>query len=370
MPIDSTSLTHRTLNAAQWRLTGALVGAVSQLGVSMVLARLLTPANFGVVALASIVIGFVQPFGDCGLGAALIQRTTLTERHVRVGFTLSVLLGVVIAAALAGSAPYVAALMRNPEVTPVLEVLSVGFALARHGCRLGALLRRRLDFKRQFFIDMGSLLVGFCAVAVVLAIRGYGVWSLVWGGLGQTLISALAQFAIVRHPVRPLLARSEIRDLLDFGVGSASGAIVNYIALNSDNFIVGRTLGVASLGLYNRAYMLMNVPYTYGASAMSAVLFPAFAQIQDEQARVQRGYLLMTRLAGIVAAPTLGTLAIGAPHVVPALFGPQWVGAVVPLQILCLAGYFRARTTSAASSLKAWGGYTPICRGNASTRCS
>ena len=330
------------MSAAQWRLAGALVGAVSQLGVGMVLARLLTPANFGVLALASIVIGFVQPFGDFGLGAALIQQPALTDRHVRVGFTLSVLLGVAIAGALAGAAPLAAAVMRNPEVTPVLRVLSVGFALRGTAIVSGALLRRRLEFKRQFFIDSGSLLIGFCGVAVVLAVRGYGVWGLVWGGLCQTSISAAAQFAVVRHSVRPLAARNEIGDLLDFGVGSALGAVVNYIALNGDNFIVGRALGAASLGLYNRAYTLMNVPYTYAASAMSAVLFPAFAQIQEEPARLQRGYLLATRLAGIVAAPTLGTLAIGAPYFVPALFGPQWDGAIVPLQILCLAGYFRA----------------------------
>ena len=329
------------MSAAQWRLMAGLVGAVSQLGVGMVLARLLTPANFGVLALASIVIGFVQPFGDFGLGAALVQRTVLTDRHVRVAFTLSVLLGVTIAGVLAGAAPLAAAVMRNPEVAPLLRVLSLGFALRGTAIVSGALLRRRLEFKRQFFIDSGSL-VGYCGVAIVLAVRGYGVWSLVWGSLCQTSISAAAQFAVVRHSARPLMARREVGDLLDFGVGSALGAVVNYMALNGDNFVVGRTLGAASLGLYNRAYMLMNVPYTYAASAMTAVLFPAFAQIQDERARLQRGYLLLTRLAGIVAAPTLGTLAIGAPHVVPALFGPQWTGAVVPLQILCLAGYFRA----------------------------
>jgi O-antigen/teichoic acid export membrane protein len=119
-------------------------------------------------------------------------------------------------------------------------------------------------------------------------------------------------------------------------------ACVNYVALNGDNFVVGRWIGAASLGLYGRAYALMNLPYTYAAGVMSGVLFPAFAQIQGDQARLRRAYLVVTQLTAIVAAPAMGTMAIAAPHLVRSLYGPRWDGVVVPLQILCLAGYFRA----------------------------
>jgi len=139
-----------------------------------------------------------------------------------------------------------------------------------------------------------------------------------------------------------LIAGREVRDVLQFGVGAGMSTWVNYLALNADNFIVGRALGAASLGLYARAYNLMNLPYTYVASVMSGVLFPAFAQLQDDMPRLRRGYLLVTQVTALVAASSMGTLAIAAPHLVRTLYGGRWMGVVAPLQILCAAGYFRA----------------------------
>jgi PST family polysaccharide transporter len=336
------SLTDRTTRAAQWRLASSAVGAVSQFVVGVLLARLLTPADFGVIALTFVVLGLAQPFGEIGIGGAVVQRAGLTDRHVRTAFTVSVLVGLAIAAAVAIAAPLVAAVMRNPQLTPVLRVLSAGFAIGGAAVVAGALLRRQLDFRRQFFIDTGSYVMGYGGVAIGLALLGYGVWSLVWGSLVQMILASGAQLAAVRHPVRPLLARRELGDLLHFGLGAAMNGCVNYVALNGDNFVVGRWLGAASLGLYSRAYGLMNLPFTSTARVLSVVLFPAFAEVQGDKARLQRGYLLMTRLTAMIAAPSMATLAIAAPHFVRGVYGPQWIGVVFPLQILCMAGYFRA----------------------------
>lgn len=336
------SLTDRTTRAARWRLAGSVVGAVSQLAVGVLLARLLTPADFGVMTLAFVVLGLAGPLGDLGIGGAVVQRPALTDRHLRTAFTFSVMLGVAFAGVMSLAAPLAAVAMREPKVTPVLRLLSLGFALGGTAVVASALLRRQLDFRRQFFIDTTSYVIGYGGVAITMALLGYGVWSLVWGGLVQTLLESGAQLAVVRHAVRPLLARQELGELLHFGLGSAASGCVNYVALNADNFVVGRWMGAASLGLYSRAYALMNLPYTHAAGVMSSVLFPAFAQVQGDPARLRRAYLLLTRLAAMVAASAMGTMAIVSPHLVPSLFGPQWTGVVAPLQILCLAGYFRA----------------------------
>jgi O-antigen/teichoic acid export membrane protein len=342
LPVTSETLTDRTTRAARWRFTGSAIAAVSQLAVGAVLARLLTPADFGLVALAFVVLGFARPLADLGIGGAVVQRAGLSDRHVRTAFTFSVLLGLAIAGGMAALAPLGAAAMRNPLVTAVLRVLSVGFAVGGTGAVAGALLRRRLDFRRQFYIDTGSYVLGYGGVTIVLAVLGYGVWSLVWGGLCQGLLAAGGQLACVRHSIRPLLGQRELGELLHFGVGTSASACVNYLALNGDNFVVGRSVGAASLGLYNRAYTLMNLPFTYAASVMSSVLFPAFAQVQGEPERLRRGYLMMTELTAMLAAPAMGTLAVVAPHLVVTLYGSQWTGVVVPLQIFSLAGYFRA----------------------------
>src|SRR5260370_16686453 len=115
--------------------------------------------------------------------------------------------------------------------------------------------------------------------------------------------------------------------------------VVNYLARNADNFVVGRWLGAASLGLYGRAYALMNLPYTYSASVMSSVLFPAFAQAQGEPARLRRGYMLMTRVTAMIAAPAMSTLAIAAPHLVSSVYSPPWIRVLPPLPILCPPRY-------------------------------
>jgi PST family polysaccharide transporter len=336
------SLTGRIATAGQWRLATAVVGAGAQFAISVVLARLLAPADFGVMALAWVVIGFIQPLVELGLGGAVVQRAELTDRHIRTVFTVSVLFGVVAATVLAVTAPLFGILMRDPKVTSVLRVLSVGFALRGFATVAGALLRRRLEFRQQFFVDTGSYLIGYGVVAVGLALAGYGVWSMVWGALIQSFLSAVALLLLVRHSVRPLLGRRELRDLSHFGFGATLSSTVNYVALNGDNFIVGRSIGTASLGLYNRAYLLMNLPFTYAASVMSSVLFPAFAEVQGDSERLRRGYLLMTRIMAMISAPMMVTLAVVAPHLVRSLYGPQWSGTVAPLQILCFAGYFRA----------------------------
>jgi len=341
MPTAET-LTTKALRAAQWRTAGVAVAAGSQLLVGVVLARLLSPADFGVAALAYIVLGFAQPLGDAGLGGAVIQRSGLTDRHIRAAFTCSMIVGVSVAAIVALAAPFGAIVLRDARAAPVLRVLSIGIALRGTAVVADALLRRQLDFRRQVAIDTASYVVGYGLVAVTLAWSGQGVWSLVWGGLVQTLIASVEQLAVVRHPMRPLLAVHELQELFVYGLAAAVSGCVNYVALNGDYFVVGRLMGALNLGLYSRAYALMNLPQTYAAGVISGVMFPAFAQVQDEPARVRSGYLLVTKLTAMIAAPAMAILAVAAPPIVRGLYGSQWVGAIVPLQILAIAGYFRA----------------------------
>jgi O-antigen/teichoic acid export membrane protein len=335
-------LIDRATRAVQWRFASSVFGAMSRFAVGVLLARLLTPADFGLMTLASVVIGFTRLVGDFGIGSAVVQRAGLSDRHVRTAFTFSVVFGVVQTVAIIVVAPLGALVVRDPRVTPILRVLAVGYAIGGVSVTAGALLRRHLDFKRRFFIDSASFVLGYGGVAAALALIGYGVWSLVWGSLVEAFVSSIAQLAIVQHSIRPSLRRREIQELLNFGLGSTLITCTNYLARNADNFVVGRWLGAAALGFYNRAYNLMSLPHTYAASVMSSVLFPVFAQEQGNQARVRRAYLLLTQLTAMVAGPAMGTMAIVAPYLVLSMYGPRWRGAVVPLQTLCLVGYLRA----------------------------
>ena len=336
------NLARRAAAAAPWRMGSVAVIGFSQLVAGVLLARLLTPADFGVITLTLVVLGLVQPLADLGLANAIVQREELTDRHVRAAFTFSTLLGVAMAAAVLVTAPSIAAVLGAPAMVPVLRLLAAAIALRGTATVAGALLRRRLDFRRQFVIDGVGYVLGYGAVAATLSTLGYGVWSLAWGVLLQTAMSSAAQLASARHAMRPLFAGRELGELLRFGIGASVSGSANYIALNGDNFVVGRWLGAAGLGLYDRAYFLMNLPYTCMANVLSGVMFPALSRAQRDPAALRSTYLVVTELTAMVAAPAMATMAVAAPHLVPALYGGQWTGAVLPLQILCGAGYFRA----------------------------
>jgi PST family polysaccharide transporter len=328
--------------AAPWRLGSVAVIGLSQLVVGVLLARLLTPADFGLVTLALVVLGLVQPLADLGLANAVVQRKSLTDRHVRTAFTFSTVVGTGIAALILVGARWLAELLGNPAMAPVVRLLALAIALRGLATVAGALLRRQLDFRRQFLIDGVSYLLGFGAVATTMATLGYGAWSLAWGALVQAAVASVSQLASARHVCRPLLALRELGDLLRFGLVNAVSGSANYVALNGGNVVVGRWLGAASLGLYERAYFLMNLPYTCVANVCSGVMFPALSRAQGDPAALRRAFLVVTQLTAMIAAPAMATMAVAAPHLVPALYGPQWTRAVLPLQILCGVGYFRA----------------------------
>lgn len=334
-------LTERTFGAAQWQALSTVVQAVLQFTIGVVLARLLPPKDFGLLALALLFVGLAGLFSTLGLGPTIIQRSPLTTRHIRAGFTLSTLLGLAIGATLILLAPRSTAIFPNDGLPPVLRLVALTFPVSGVGNVAGALLRRRLDFRRLFWIGNTSYVVGYACVAIPLAVLGYGVWSLAVGALAQTCVLNVLLMATVRHPVRPLFAIREFRELTSFGMGFTLDSLMLYGAHNGDNLVVGRWLGDAALGLYTRAYALMMLPQEFFGRIFRTVLFPAFAEVQGDRPRMGRGYRMSVQLTTIMGVPVLTGMAVAAPHLIVGLYGPDWRGAVPPLQILCMFGLFR-----------------------------
>ncbi len=335
------TLARRTITAAQWQTASSVVKGVLQFGVSVLLARLLTPTDFGLVALALVVVGFAQMVVDLGLGPAIVQHERLTDRHVRVSFTASTLIGLSVAVALLLAAPLFAPLLRSPSVPGVLRWLSLLFVFSGLGATARALLGRRLDFRGVFFTNLISYGVGYALVAVTLALLGFGVWSLVFGALVQALLDAAVSIGLVRHPLRPLLAGREIRDLLGFGLGVIANRSVVYASMNGDNFVVGSWLGAHFLGLYSRAFQLMMLPLMHLGSITWSILFAAYSQLRADRDRARRAYLKGVQLTALVIAPLMAGMAVAGPHLIVGLYGPQWAAATLPFQILCGVGLFR-----------------------------
>ncbi|HEX8452820.1 MAG TPA: lipopolysaccharide biosynthesis protein [Longimicrobium sp.] len=335
-------LAQRTMSAARWKFASAVCQGIFQFAVGVLLARLLPPDDFGVVALAMVVVGFAALVGDLGLGPAVVQSRTLTPLHLRTAFTASLLLGAALTLVLLALAPLSASLLRSPELPGVLRLQSAAFVCGALGVTARAVLQRRLDFRRLFVVELASYTVGYAGVAAGMALMGYGVWSLAWGALVQSLLGSAIALAMVRHSVRPRLSSVELRQLFAFGAGVSLNNVINYVARNGDNLIVGRWLGATALGLYGRAYNLMMLPLTYLGAVGYSVMFPAMAAMQDDRERLGRAYLISVQVTAFLTAPIMAGMIVAAPHMVRALYGGRWAAMVLPLQVLCAAGFFRA----------------------------
>lgn len=336
------SISDRTIEAARWRSGSYLAQAVLQFGVGVALARLLLPQEFGLAALAMVFVGFVSMLAELGMSAALVYRQPLTERHIRVAFTSALLVAAALGTVTFLLAPYVAVLLQNQSLPGVLRAESFLFILSAPAATAGALLRRALDFRRLFIVEVGGYILGYAVVAASLAALGFGVWSLVCGVLAQAAVSSGLAFALHPHSVRPLLAVEEAREVFGYGGAATLNSIVSYAARTADSFIVGRWLGPAALGLYARAANAISVPLAYLGNTATGVLFPAMAEIRSDPSRFRTAYLFGVQVTTLIAAPICAGILVAGPHLIVGLYGETWRGAALPLQIFAAAGVFRA----------------------------
>jgi PST family polysaccharide transporter len=351
----SEKLTSRTLGALFWTSLGTGAQAVLQLLVLAVLARLLNRADFGVVAAALVVVGFSTIFSQLGIGPAVVQRLDLRPAHLRTGFMISLLLGAFLAGLTWVSAPAVAGFFQMGDLTSVLRALALVFPLQGLGVVAESLLQRDLRFRLLAGLETAAVALGYGAVGITLAVRGFGVWALVGGHLAQTLLKTALLLAVQRHPMWPLLDRRAAAELLYFGGGFTAARIGNYLAGQGDNLVVGRWLGAEALGVYGRAYQLMAGPAVLFGQVLDKVLFPAMAQVQDQPARLAEAYRRGVALIALVILPASAVLTALAPELIHVLLGPEWGSVIVPFQILAAGMLFRTSYKMSDSLVRATG---------------
>lgn len=336
---------------------GAL--AVAQLVTLLVMARLLSANDFGLYAAAFAIIRFSTILEGLGVAPAIVQRPTLEERHLRVGFTLSLLLSLSIAGLVWVMAPLIAHLMHLPDLVPVVRAGCAVF-VCQGSCMVAlASAQRALRFRWLAAIDAGTFAAGFVLVGLVLGWLGFGVWALVGALVAQHLLRMILLLTGQPHPKRPMLERRAIGELLHFGGGFTIARIFTYLASQADKLIVGRSLGAEALGLYSIASQLMTAPAVTFGQILDRVLFPTMAMVQQEQARLARGYRSGIAVCALLTLPASVIVAIVAPELVRVLVGRGWEGVVVPLQILALGMLFRTSCKLSDSGVRATGAVYP-----------
>ena len=338
----------RVLAAARWSLSGELAVQAIRAAFAVVLARLLTPRDFGLLAMLTIVTQFVAANSDAGFEEALVQKRDLAEAHRSSVFWAMLVSGVALTVGLLLMAPWIAAFYGVEELTPLAQALSVLFLLRTAGTVPRALMARRLDFRVPAALGGVAALVAGTA-AVLLAWRGFGVLSLAVQLLVSAAVESLLLFRVCGWRPRLEFRARALRDLLGFSAYRPAARTLGYWARNMDQLLIGKLLGSDALGLYARGYNLARVPQVFVSRSIVHVMFPSLALIQDDADRVRAVYLRTTGAVALATFPMcMGLFATAEPFVVGVL-GSQWRETVPTLQLLSLASLVQSISTLAGA---------------------
>lgn len=326
----------RSLRGGVLTLTSQGTQFLIQSVSTVTLARLLTPADFGLVAMVTAITGLGQAFADLGLSEATIQRKEITHEQVSILFWVNTAIGFGLMAITAGSAPALAKFYRDPRLTYITLLLSLTFLIGGLRVQPDALLKRQMRFKAIAVRDIAAYTVGVTA-AIVMALRGFGYWALVALPLTVNSIVMVLSWLLINW--RPGLPRRNtgVRSLVAFGGDIAASYLLFTIDRSADNIMIGRHSGAGPLGLYSRAYNLLMLPIRQLTLPAGSVAVTAFSRLQSDLERFSRYYLRTANLMMWISAPLFGFLFVAAQPVIILILGGQWKGAAPVFQILALS---------------------------------
>jgi PST family polysaccharide transporter len=301
--------------------------------VFLLLARLLDPAAFGVMALASVYLMILQMLADQGFAEAIIQRPALEDAHRDSAFWANVAIGVALMLATVALAGPLARLYGEPLLVPVLRVLALAPFLASLTVVQQALLRRELAFRQLTIRQTAGSLAGGAA-GVGLALGGAGVWALVAQQLAGQAVALLVLWQVSRWRPAWRFSPRHFRELLGFGANVLGAGLLRIIGFQADRLLIGYVLGTAEVGYYSVAQRLLLIVSDLLSGSVERIVLPLFAKVQHDPERVRRGLFTAGRILSLAAIPAFAGLAATAPQVIDVGLGPQWRPALAATQLL------------------------------------
>ena len=338
MTVAIGALAGQVASSALWTYASYAVGRLLVFGGLVAMARLLQPDDFGLFGMATVPIGWLGVSYGFGLGRGLIYfgEREDASRLLEVGFSLSLGVGLFLSGLLFVAAPLVALFYGDPRVTPLMQVLAAYFGIACLGLVPDAILQRRLAFGRRFWPSIASP-AGRYALGIILAARGFGVWSLVWGQLVGIALEVLGLFLLAGWRPRVRWSLASARKLVSYASQVSAIEWLAALVLNLDYLLVGRFLGSSALGVYTLAFKLPDTTIGAVGEVASRVLLPAFVRFGDDRATLRDALLQSLRFLLLVLTPAAAGLSVLAPSLVPLVFGEQWIDAVPVVQLLAIS---------------------------------
>ncbi|MDT0353773.1 lipopolysaccharide biosynthesis protein [Pseudonocardia charpentierae] len=327
------NLTAQTASGLGWSYLSVATLVVANLAYTATISRLLGPVAFGLLAMANLVVLFVQYFARMGLASAMVQKPDLSDDEIRASSTVGIVIGLICMACIWVLAPAMGALFDAPTLPSIVRGLSVSCVFMGWSQTGNGLLRRHLRFRALSLVAVCSYVFAYLVVGVGLALLGAGLWSLVAASVASTAVQSVLQYALLRHPVRPALHWEPYRVVCGYGARLSGAYLMDYVGSNLDTLTVTRIASTAVLGQYSRAYYLVFQPLgNYVAQALSTVLFSMLSRVQQDLTRLRRAFLSVLSITSIVIFPMCAGMAVAADELVRVVLGPQWtlVPGLVP----------------------------------------
>lgn len=327
----------RVARGLTWTLIDTWGSQLIGLVIFILLARLVTRLDLGLITSAAIFVGFAQLLVDQGLGDAVVQRPTLTRRQLDTAFWSSMLTGLLLTVAGVLLAVPIASLLGDQRLEPIIQVLSVTFVLTALSSIQTGLLRREMAFRSLALRRLVAVVLSG-VVGVGMALNGFGVWALVGQLITSALVSVVMLWAVT--PWRPSFefSRADFGELFPFGVRVVGGDVLNYISRNTDNLLINVFLGFDPLALYGVSYRILDTSQTLLINAARKLIFPTFSRLQHDPGRIRRAYSRINRTSSALTLPGYVGLALVAQEATVTLFGNKWAESGPVAAVLFLIG--------------------------------
>lgn len=337
-------------NALKWMMAGRFAGQIVSWIATILVIRILAPADYGLIALAVAFTGFLALFEEMGFGSAIVQHGELEPRLLQQIFGLLILINLTLYALLWGLAPLAADVFNEPQLCPIIRTVGLQLLINIWYTIPDAVLVRRMDFRTKSIVHFVMMIVG-SLLTLILAVSGFGVWSIVFGNLGGAIAQVLVLQYFARSCFRPRFSLAGVGSLARFGGYVTFDRLLWYVYAQSDAVIVGKLLGKELLGIYSVAMHLATLPMQKVTSTLNDIGFAAFSRLQYDSAALRDAFIRSVRLLALVSFPVFFGIASVAPEAVQLFLGARWDAAAFPLAVLSLVAPLRLLSTVTPSTL-------------------
>lgn len=348
------SLKQKALKGVIWSAIQSWGSHVITFSVFLLLARLLDPKDFGLVAMAGVFIAFMKVFLDQGFASAIIQRQEVEAEHLDTAFWTSVGISTVLVVLCFALAGLVAGFYEQPQLIPVIRLLSLSFLFKALNSVQVAILSRKMAFKSLAIRSLVAMLTG-SSVGLGMAAFGFGVWSLVGQQLVMGVVEVVVLWTVSDWKPGFQISTKHLKELLSFGINVVGLNGLNFLNRYSDNLLIGKFLGEEALGYYTVAYRLLTVMTELLIKTVTQVALPTFSKLQHDPERMRGAFYKATQLTSLVAFPGFMGAAALAPEIVQGLFGSQWTPSIPVMKILAFIGMLQAVSYFNGSVIMAMG---------------